>query len=338
VDEPQHEWPTWSREFAERLYALGHPPGAISLRPLAGFGEPREEVRRYAACLQPDLLVLGWDGRPTGVGGEVLRTALRDVASPVLVVPLALGRIDRRAFDAVLFDLDGVITKTAAVHASAWKRLFDEYLSHRSAREGGTSFEPFDIDRDYRTYVDGKPRYDGVQSFLASRSVVLPHGSPDDRPDAETVCGLGNRKNRYFQEHLRRHGVEIYAATVDFVRQARARGLRTALVSSSKNAGEVLEAAEISSLFDTRVDGVEVARLGLSGKPAPDMFLEAARRLGVSPLRAVVVEDAVSGVEAGRAGGFGLVVGVDRNGHAEALRRGGADIVVAELHQLALGE
>jgi alpha,alpha-trehalase len=337
VDEPQHEWPTWSREFAERLCALGHAPGAINLRPLAGFGEPAEEVRRYAACLQPDLLVLGWDG-PAGAAGGVLRTVLLHVAAPMLVVPLHVGRIDRQAFDAVLFDLDGVITRTAGVHAAAWKRLFDEYLAQRSGREGDTPFQPFDIDRDYRTYVDGKPRYDGVESFLASRGIALPRGTPDDPPEAETICGLGNRKNRYFQEHLRRHGVEIYAATVDFVRQARQRGLRTALVSSSKNAGEVLEAAGIASLFDARVDGIEVARLGLPGKPAPDMFLEAARRLDVPPVRAVVVEDAVSGVEAGRAGGFGLVVGVDRNGHAETLRRGGAHVVVAELHQLALCE
>jgi alpha,alpha-trehalase len=334
VDEPQHEWPTWTREFTERLFA-GQAPGEIALRPFAGFGQPEDEVRRYAACLQPDLVVLGWEGRLDAGYGRVLRTVLRDVTSPVLVVPLTAGRIERRAFDAVLFDLDGVITQTAAVHAAAWKRLFDGYLESRSRREG-TPFQSFDIDEDYRTYIDGKPRYDGVASFLSSRGIRVPQGTPEDSPEAETVCGLGNRKNRYFQEHLRRHGVAIYETTVEFVRQVRAHGLRTALVSSSKNAAEVLEAAEITTLFDTRVDGVEIARLGLRGKPAPDMFLEAARRLETSPQRAVVVEDAASGIEAGRAGGFGLVVGVDRNGHAEALRRSGAHVIVTDLHQLLL--
>ncbi len=244
-----------------------------------------------------------------------------------------MERIDRRAFDAVLLDLDGVITRTAAVHAAAWKRLFDQVLAERA---GGGPFEPFDIDRDYRVYVDGKPRYDGVRSFLASRDIRLPEGAPDDPPEAPTVCGLGNRKNRFFREHLARRGVEVYGSTVDFTQAARAQGLRTAVVSSSRNAAEVLEAAQVADLFETRVDGIEIARMRLRGKPAPDMFLEAARRLGARPERCIVVEDAASGVEAGRAGGFGLVIGLDRDGHAEALRRSGASLVVPDLREVAL--
>lgn len=243
--------------------------------------------------------------------------------------------LDPEAFDALLFDLDGVVTRTAAVHAEAWKRLFDEYLAGRAERRG-VVFEPFDIERDYRTWVDGRPRYDGVRSFLESRGISLPHGAPRDDPGAETICGLGNRKNEYFNRLLRQGGVEVFESTVALVQEARSRGMKVAVVSSSKNCADVLDAAGLADLFEARVDGVEVERLGLRGKPAPDMFLEAARRISVEPGRAVVFEDAVSGVQAGRAGGFGLVVGVDRAGQAGALRDAGADIVVSDLAQIAL--
>ena len=244
--------------------------------------------------------------------------------------------IDGRRFDAVLFDLDGVVTRTARIHAAAWKRLFDGYLEDRAAREGNAPFEPFDADGDYAEYVDGKPRYEGVASFLASRGIDLPHGAPSDGPGEETVCGLGNRKNRYFLEKLEEDGVEVFGSTVRLLRSLRHAGIRTAVVSSSANCAQVVEAAGLTTAFDARVDGVVSRRLELKGKPDPDIFLEAARRLGVVPRRAVVVEDAISGVEAGRRGGFGLVLGVARHGpgDAEALAGHGADVVVSDMEEV----
>jgi trehalose 6-phosphate phosphatase len=232
---------------------------------------------------------------------------------------------------ALLFDLDEVLTRTAMLHAAAWTRLFDEYLAGRSTRTG-EPFVAFDPVADHRAYVDGKPRYDGVRSFLASRGISIPWGSPADPPDAETVCGLGNRKDGYFDEALHERGVETFPEAVSLVRDARARGLKTAVVSSSKNCAAILETAGILHLFDAQVDGREAERLRLPGKPAPDTFLEAARRLHVTPDRAVVFEDAISGVEAGKRGGF-TVVGVDESGHAESLRDHGADLVVSHLGQ-----
>jgi trehalose 6-phosphate phosphatase len=243
--------------------------------------------------------------------------------------------IEKRTYDGVIFDLDGVVTRTAKVHAAAWKRLFDEYLEGR-APAPGEDLRPFDKDTDYRRYVDGKPRYDGIQSFLESRGIKLPHGSPEDDPDRETVCGLGNRKNRYFHRELREHGVEVFESTIFLIHSLRSLGLKTAIVSSSKNCRPVLEKAAIGSLFDEIVDGVDSERLDLHGKPAPDIFLEAARRLGLDPMRAVVVEDAISGVEAGKMGGFGCVVGVDRADQADALRGHGADVVVKDLEEIAV--
>jgi beta-phosphoglucomutase family hydrolase len=222
------------------------------------------------------------------------------------IVPLS-----PRDYDAVLFDLDGVLTRTASVHAAAWKKLFDAFLKERAAATG-EAFAPFDIDTDYRRYVDGKPRYDGVSAFLESRGIALPYGTPDDGPDARTVCALGNLKDRYFMQHLEQHGVEADQAAIDLVRSLRAQEIRTAVVSSSNNCAAVLEAAGISPLFDARVDGTVLTRLGLQGKPAPDAFLEAAQRLRVEPSWAVVVEDATAGIEAGHAGRFGFVIGVDR--------------------------
>jgi alpha,alpha-trehalase len=236
-------------------------------------------------------------------------------------------------FDAVIFDLDGVVTRTASVHARAWKRAFDEYLERRAARED-VPFEPFVIETDYPRYVDGKPRYDGVRSFLASRGITLAYGDASDGPDEETVCGLGNRKNILYNELLDSGGVEVFEDTVQQIRKWREMGLKTAIVSSSKNCAAVLRAASLTDLFDVRVDGVVADRLQLIGKPAPDIFLKAAELLGVEPTRAALFEDAVAGVQAGRAGGFGWVVGVDRVGAEETLLANGADIVVSDLRQL----
>jgi beta-phosphoglucomutase family hydrolase len=243
--------------------------------------------------------------------------------------------IDLGTFEAFVFDLDGVITRTAAVHARAWKRLFDEYLASRAARTG-EPFVPFDLDADYRRYVDGKPRQAGVRSFLASRGIEVPRGTPGDDAGQETLYGLGRRKDRYFLELVAREGVEVFDSAVALIREARARGVRTAVASSSRNCAAILRAARLSSLFDVRVDGVDLERFRLAGKPAPDMFLQAARRLGVPPARAVFFEDATAGVEAGRAGGFGQVVGVGAAAQAAALRARGAHAVVADLTEVHL--
>ena len=237
-------------------------------------------------------------------------------------------------YDAVLFDLDGVLTATAKLHAAAWKQMFDEYLRQRS-QATGEPFAPF-TSADYQNYVDGKLRYDGVRAFLASRGIRLPEGDPSDPPEKETICGLGNRKNKLVTELIASRGVDVFPGSVNFARRVRDAGLKTAVVSSSKNCELVLRTAGLETLFDLRLDGWVAARLGLRGKPAPDTYLEAARQLGVKPGRAVVIEDALSGVEAGRAGGFGLVIGVDRKADAEALRRAGADMVVEDLDELEL--
>lgn len=238
-------------------------------------------------------------------------------------------------YPAAIFDLDGVITRTAAIHAAAWKALFDAYLARRGDQEG-RDYAPFTVDRDYPEYVDGKPRYAGVQAFLQSRGIELPYGDPGDGPERETVCGLGNRKNELFRESLEVQGVAAYADGVGLVQRLRRAGCRTAVVSSSRNCARVLAAAGLEALFDARVDGVERERLGLAGKPEPDMFLEAARRLDATPARCLVVEDATAGVEAAARGGFGCVVGVDRAGHGDALRRHGAHIVVTDLAAIAV--
>jgi alpha,alpha-trehalase len=236
--------------------------------------------------------------------------------------------------DAVVFDTDGVLTDTASVHAAAWKRLFDEYLALRTSR-GQEPFRPYE-EADYLRFIDGRPRYDGVAGFLASRGLELPWGAPSDPPDRETVCGLGNAKNRSFVAHLRDHGARPFPTSVAFVRRLRERGLRTAVVSASRNMVAVLASARLRELFDVEVDGVEADRLGLPGKPDPALFLEAARRLGVAPDRAAVVEDALAGVEAGRRGRFAVVVGLDRGGQTAALAEHGADVVVTDLSDLVL--
>jgi beta-phosphoglucomutase family hydrolase len=235
--------------------------------------------------------------------------------------------------EACLFDLDGVLTQTAKVHNAAWKQMFDEYLRDRAQRMG-EPFVPFDPGHDYDEYVDGKPRYDGVRSFLESRGIELPPGTPDDDPGTETVDGLGNRKNELVLALIERDGVEPYEGSVRYVEAVRDAGLRRAVVSSSANCRDVLEAAGITDLFDASVDGNDAAREGLRGKPAPDTFLAGARRLGVEPPGGAVFEDAIAGVEAGHAGGFGYVVGVDRVGHADALREHGASVVARDLAEL----
>jgi beta-phosphoglucomutase family hydrolase len=240
-------------------------------------------------------------------------------------------------YDAVLFDLDGVLTRTARIHAAAWKQLFDEFLEQRSVQTGA-AFAPFDLDADYRRHVDGKPRYEGVAAFLESRGIELPSGTPEDGPDVQSVRALGNLKDQYFLRNLERSGVEVDAAAIVLVRNLRAQQLKTAVVSSSNNCLAVLEAADIAQLFDASVDGLDITRLELKGKPAPDGFLEAARRLGVEPSRAVVVEDAIAGVEAGRAGRFGCVIGVERGGREQELRDAGADAVVTDMRQIEIAE
>ena len=237
---------------------------------------------------------------------------------------------------ACLFDLDGVLTDTASVHGAAWKQMFDDYLRERAQRTG-EPFRAFDVRADYGPFVDGKPRLDGTRSFLASRGITLPEGDASDGPDAETVHGLATRKNELVNEKIKTDGVDVYPGSVRYLHAVRDAGLTTAVVSSSANAALVLDVAGLADLIDHRVDGVVARRRNLPGKPAPDTFLAAAADLDVPKEQAVVYEDALSGVQAGRAGGFGRVIGVDRLGHAEALRENGADVVVADLADLLDG-
>ncbi len=235
-----------------------------------------------------------------------------------------------------LFDLDGVITQTAKVHAAAWKQMFDEFLAAR-ARQNGTEFVPFSSS-DYDSYVDGKPRADGTRSFLASRGITLPEGAPEDEPadeqGAPTISGLSERKNELVLERIEKDGVQVYDGSVRYLERARDAGLRTAVVSSSANTTQVLEVVGLRPYFDVQVDGLVAKELGLPGKPAPDTFLAAGKMLDVPPARAAVFEDALAGVAAGRAGGFGCVIGVDRVGQADGLREHGADVVVRDLAEL----
>lgn len=237
-----------------------------------------------------------------------------------------------REVAAAILDTDGVVTDTASVHAEAWKGVFDDELRRRS-EEAGEPFAEF-TRADYLRHVDGVPRYDGVRRFLASRGITLEEGDPSDPPERDTVCGIGNRKNDVFLERLRRQGAPRYEGTVGLLEWLRCLGVATAVISASRNAAEVLAAAGVAELFDTRVDGEEAARVGLAGKPDPAVFVEAARRLGTRPADAMIVEDARSGVEAGRRGGFGLVVGVDRGEQRDDLLAAGAHVVVDDLAEL----
>jgi beta-phosphoglucomutase family hydrolase len=234
---------------------------------------------------------------------------------------------------ACLFDLDGVLTPTAAVHAAAWKEMFDDFLRHRAERTGDT-FVPFDPVADYDEYVDGKARADGTRSFLASRHITLPEGADDDPPERETVEGLSARKDVVFLRKVHHDGVEPYPGSVRYLHAVRDAGLRRAVVSSSKNCAEIVHSAGLEDLLEVRIDGIVARDEKLAGKPAPDTFLAAAKRLGVDRSAAAVFEDALAGVAAGRAGGFGYVVGVDRVGQADELRAHGADVVVQDLAEL----
>ena len=241
--------------------------------------------------------------------------------------------VNRDQYDAVLFDLDGVITKTANLHAKCWKQMFDEYLQKR-ASERGEAFRPFDLAADYQFYVDGKPRFDGVRDFLRSRGLQLPEGNLDDPGNVETVHGLGNRKDHMVNRVIAEVGVEAYIGTVQLIQQLRRDGFKIAVVTSSQHCDAVLRAAKLDKFFEVRIDGNVIENQRLAGKPAPDTFLAAARLLGVEPKRTVVIEDALSGVEAGSSGKFGLVVGVARKGNAEELKRHGAHLVVEDLGEL----
>jgi beta-phosphoglucomutase family hydrolase len=243
--------------------------------------------------------------------------------------------ITRDRYDAVLFDLDGVITDTANLHAACWKQMFDEYLQNHAA-QGGEAFRPFDPVTDYRQHVDGKPRFDGVRDFLRSRGMQLPEGSADDPPQVETVGGLGNRKNDLVNKAIQDVGVNPYEGSVQLIRQLVRDGFKVAVVTSSQNCDSVLRAARLDAFFAVRVDGNMIRAQRLAGKPAPDTFLMAARLLGVEPARAVVVEDALSGVQAGVSGNFGLVIGVAREGNAEELQNHGAHLVVNDLGELVV--
>ena len=233
-------------------------------------------------------------------------------------------------FDAVLFDLDGVLTDSAALHAKSWKRLFDRFLQDRD----GSGFRPFTIETDYLRFVDGKPRYDGIRSFLASRDISIPEGAPEDGPEEVTVHGLGRRKNDLFLKALEDDGIATFPEALEFLETVRRSGMKTALVSSSRNSRAMVAKVGLTDRFDAWVDGEVVLAKGLDGKPAPDMFLSAARELGVEPGRAIVVEDAISGVQAGARGRFGLVIGVDRTHHPEALAEAGAHLVVTRLNDV----
>jgi len=233
----------------------------------------------------------------------------------------------KRSYDAVVFDLDGVITKTALVHAASWKEMFDAYMRLREQRDN-EPFKEFTVEGDYRTYVDGKPRYKGVRSFLESRNINLSEGDPTDDPEKETVCGLGNKKNVVFRQILERDGVEVYQPAVELLKNLKEEKVRIGVASSSKNCQFILKSVDLEKYFETRVDGVVSAELGLKGKPEPDIFTVAAKNLGSDPDRAIVVEDAVSGVQAGAKGKFALVIGVAREDNDKELKENGADVVI----------
>jgi len=239
------------------------------------------------------------------------------------------------SFESVIFDMDGVITKTATVHAKAWKKIFDDYMRERSEKLG-EEFKEFDKNKDYLQFVDGKPRYKGVQSFLKSRKISVPFGKPEDPETKETCCGIGNRKNVVFNQLLDKGKVEPFDAAIDLISDLKNAGIRVGIVSSSKNCQKILRAAGVEDLFETRVDGVISAELGLKGKPAGDAFVTAALNLGTTPDRSVVVEDATSGVQAGRNGGFALVIGVARKHNEKSLFKYGADVVVRNMSPITL--
>lgn len=238
-------------------------------------------------------------------------------------------------YRAVLFDLDGVLTSTEKLHSACWKQMFDEFLTNY-CKDKESKPAPFNLPKDYLEHVDGKPRYKGVEDFLISREIELPFGSPGDKPDSMTVCGLGNRKNELFNSLLNEKPVEVYKSSIELVRHLKYGGFSLAVVSSSKNCRKIMDAAEIKNYFEVVVDGLTAEESGLSGKPEPDTYLEAAKKLGVPAAETVVIEDASSGVEAGRNGNFGLVIGIARKNNSQELKNSGADIVVNDLAEIEL--
>jgi len=252
----------------------------------------------------------------------------RIVATPNNII------IRKNDFDAAIFDLDGVVTKTMPTHALAWKKAFDEFLSQHQGND--SAVRPFDIETDYMIYVDGKPRLEGIKSFLQSRKISLPAGDPKEAPGFRSIHALGNLKNGYFLEKVKKDGVEVYQSTLEFIRKLKAQGIKTGIISSSKNCALILDSAGLAEMFEVRVDGVDLIKLNIPGKPAPDMFLEAARQLGAEPSRTVIIEDAVSGVEAAKAGGFGLVIGISRLGNRKNLLQYGAHVVVNDAAEISV--
>jgi len=252
----------------------------------------------------------------------------RIVATPNNII------IRKNDFDAAIFDLDGVVTKTMSTHALAWKKAFDEFLSQHQGND--SAVRPFDIETDYMIYVDGKPRLEGIKSFLQSRKISLPAGDPKEAPGFRSIHALGNLKNGYFLEKVKKDGVEVYQSTLEFIRKLKAQGIKTGIISSSKNCALILDSAGLAEMFEVRVDGVDLIKLNIPGKPAPDMFLEAARQLGAEPSRTVIIEDAVSGVEAAKAGGFGLVIGISRLGNRKDLLQYGAHVVVNDAAEISV--
>jgi alpha,alpha-trehalase len=240
--------------------------------------------------------------------------------------------LSRKDFDAIIFDLDGVITQTAKIHAKAWKQAFDFFLLEYG-KDTGTRYKPFEM-KDYVAYVDGRPRYDGVINFLESRSIQLPYGTPDDAPDKETICGLGNQKDLLFHKYLKEEKVELYPTSIELIKDLLSKGFKIAVVSSSKNCHAILENVGISHLFAVQIDGNVAQQLKLAGKPAPDIFLQAAKELEVEAQRAAIVEDSRAGVQAGKLGKFGCVIGVDRQNQADALAKEGADVIVSDLGEV----
>jgi beta-phosphoglucomutase family hydrolase len=324
------------RQSVRELSIRGDTIRVGQLLKLAGVVASGAEVKRLLAAGQVHV-----NGEPeTRRGRQLHQGDVVAVDGEELCVSTAPGTGRKSAMlglpegmEACLFDLDGVLTQTARVHAAAWKQTFDEYLRQR-AEKHGEEFREFDQVKDYDEYVDGLPRYDGVRGFLKSRGIELPEGSPDDPPDAETVDGIGNRKNELVLRLIHEQGVEPYEGSVRYVKAAKEAGLKRAVVSSSANARDVLRSAHMIDLFEEIIDGNVGSERHLKGKPAPDTFLAGARALGVEPAAAAVFEDALAGVQAGRAGHFGFVVGVDRVGQADGLREHGADIVVKDLAEL----
>lgn len=241
------------------------------------------------------------------------------------------------SFDAVIFDMDGVITQTAVVHSFAWKNMFDEYLQNRE-KKYGELFKPFTHSEDYLSYVDGRPRYKGVEAFLESRGIFIPFGTSQDTPTTETICGLGNRKNELFNKYLEENGVDVYPSTIQFIKELIKRDIKVGIATSSKNCDIILQKAEIAHLFQTKVDGIVSAKLGLRGKPEPDIFSKASDNLGVKCKKTIIVEDAVSGVQAGAKGKFGLVIGIARENNAHELKSNGADVVFGDISETNISE